>query len=50
MPIVDLTKTAEYQEWINGLINGKYRDIIAELYSDEDRDTIEWLVWHWEND
>jgi hypothetical protein len=50
MPVVDLTKTTEYQEWIQSLINGKYRDLIAEQYSDYDRDTIEWMVWHWEND
>ena len=50
MPVFDLTKTTEYQAWIQSLINGKYRDLIAELYSDEDRGLIEWLVWHWEND
>ena len=50
MPVIDLTKTTEYRNSMQPLID-KWKWLLDELGYDPktEWDTCEWLVWGWEN-
>lgn len=51
MPVIDLTKSDEYQEAMKPHVD-EHRAILEDIGFDSDNDwqLCAWLVWHWETE